>query len=407
MKPLTTFLNRSNKIWKPQAIKFRNGAQKLLHRALQLHPIEPQTVFFESHRGDSYSGNPKAICEAIVARGLPIQCVWSLHDTKAQVPKGVKKVKTGSYDYYYYHACAKVLIHNTEFRQNLPIRSEQVYINTQHGTPLKLMGSDMVDRNPNIEGQGKRWNYYPKNGRWTHLVSPNRHTTEVFRRVFQFDGSVLEYGYPRNDLFYTRNTPGEIRSLKIRLGIPLDRKVILYAPTWRNNGASRKDAKFQLRLELDSLQREFGETHVVILRLHHLIVASLRIDPQMRDFVFERSSSKYDAQELMLAADVLITDYSSMLFDYCNLRRPIIFFAYDIEEYSSKTRGMYFDLREKAPGPVVTEMQGVLEALRTIDSWRALYAEREAAFYAEYCSLDDGHAADKLIDNIIAPACGF
>jgi CDP-glycerol glycerophosphotransferase len=298
------------------------------------------------------------------------------------------------------------LIHNTEFRQNLPLRDEQVYINTQHGTPLKLMGSDMVDHNPDIPGQGKRWNYYPKNGRWSHLISPNRHTTDIFRRVFQFDGSVLEIGYPRNDLFYNRNTPEDIRSLKIRMGIPLDRKVILYAPTWRNHGASRQDRKFKLRLDLKALQESFGDTHVIILRLHHLIVSALKKDPTTRDFAFDRSSSRYDAQELLLISDVLITDYSSMLFDYSNLRRPIIFFAYDIDEYSSSTRGMYFDLKQKAPGPVVTDMDGILHALGTIDSWRPEYAEREEAFYNEYCYLDDGRAAQKLIDQVIGPACG-
>lgn len=391
--------------WRP----VRRIAVKGLFAALRRLPLRHDLIFFESFRGKSYSCNPKAISEEVQARGLPVVCVWSLLDTSVPVPAGVRKVRTMSLGYYYYHACAKVLVHNTEFKENLPIRPSQIYINTQHGTPLKLMGSDMVMHIPEIEGGGRRWNYNPKNGRWRHLVSPNPHTTEVFRRVFQFDGSVLEVGYPRNDVLFKRNNPDDLHSLKVKLGLPRDRRIILYAPTWRNQGASRTDRSFRLQFDLPRLEERLGATHALVLRLHHLVAGAAREEvasygERLSQFVLDRSSEAYDVQELMLVADVLVTDYSSVMFDYAILQRPMVFFAYDLDEYSSATRGMYFDLNEIAPGPVVTDAAALVNTLATVDEWRPGYRERERVFRERFCPWDNGEAARKVVKAAILPA---
>lgn len=369
----------------------------LLFRKLK---VRESVIFFESHRGLSYSDSPKAICEAILARGLPVKCVWSFHDpSQVEVPAAVEKVKRFSVTYYYHHACARILIQNGEFAQGLPIRKEQLYINTQHGTPLKLMGIDILHKKPGID-----LGSYSKNGRWGYLVSPNRYTTEIFKRAFVYDGPVLESGYPRNDLFYRKNNPDDIAAVKAGHGLPSDKKVLLYAPTWRDLGGSRIDRGFQLQLDLDDLRREFGETHVIILRLHHLIVSALKINPEHEGFVFDFSSGRYDIQELMLVTDVLITDYSSVMFDYSNLCRPIVFFAYDLAEYSSDIRGTYFDLKEEAPGPVVETMEDLVVAIRDTAVWEEEYATRQKAFHEKFCSLENGTASDQVIDKIIKPA---
>lgn len=367
--------------------------------ALHLGPRPPTTILFESHRGLTCSCNPRAICEEVLRQKLPVQCVWAVTDLSISTPPGTKKIRRCSPAYYYYHAHARVLVHNAEFADNLPIRKEQVYINTQHGTPLKLMGTDLSYKNPAAYPAS-----YGKTGRWTHLVSPNSYSTDIFRRVHRYDGPVLEVGYPRNDIFFQRNSPTEIGALKEKWGLPPDKKVILYAPTWRDVGASRFDHDFQLALDIDALRSRFGEDYVLLLRLHHLISSRVELTPTQATFAFNVSSAAYDPQELMLCADVLVTDYSSMMFDYAILRRPMIFFTYDLDTYTNETRGTYFDLREEGPGPVVQTMPDLIDALSNIDQWRPHFAQREQAFHEKFCGQETGEAAKIVVDRLIRPA---
>ena len=376
--------------------------KKHLHAFFRLLPINEKVILFESHRGLSYSDSPKAICEAILARGLPIRCVWSVENPGLVVPPGVEKVKRFSARYYYHLACARILIQNGEFGQALPIREGQTYINTQHGTPLKLMGSDILHKKPGIDAAS-----YSKDGRWNWLVSPNPYSSEIFRRVYGYTGPVLECGYPRNDLFQRRNTAEDIRALKHDYGFPQDKKIILYAPTWRDVGNSRTDRGFKLQLDLAKLHEEFGETHVILLRLHHLIVSALKIDLALSRFAFECSSAGYDIQQLMLVSDILITDYSSVMFDFAILSRPTVFFAYDLEDYSSEIRGTYFDLVDQGPGPVVQTMEELVTVIRELDQTMPLYQEKQDAFRAKFCSLEKGDASNRVINEIIMPELGL
>ena len=325
-------------------------------------------------------------------------CVWSVRDMALELPAGAIPVRRFSLRYYYYLFCAQILVQNGEFSPTRPIHRGQTYINTQHGTPLKLMGTDLSHKSPNVYSDS-----YGKTTRWTYLVSPNRYSTEIFRRVYRYDGPVLEVGYPRNDLFFTRNSPDEVARLKKRWGLPLNKKVILYAPTWRDIGTSRVDRDFQLQLDLAELRRRLGNEYVVVLRLHHLISSHLELTDADAGFAFNCSSAQYDAQELMLAADVLVTDYSSMMFDFANLRRPMIFFAYDFDEYSTSIRGTYFDLRAEGPGPVVHTMPELLRAIEGISRWLPEYAERERTFRDKFCATESGNASRTVVEQLILP----
>lgn len=377
----------------------QNRAQKLMAFGFRQLPVLDRTIFFESHRGLSYSGNPKAISEA-VQRLLPeARCVWSFVDTSLETPAGIIKVKKGSPDYYRYHSRAKVLVHNGEFGQQLPIRREQVYINTQHGTPLKLMGSDIARKRGKDVGKE-----YSRTNRWSWLVSPNRYSTEIFTRVFDYQGPVLEVGYPRNDIFYNRNDPNSISSIKAKYGVPEDRRVLLYAPTWRDVAGARVERGFALKLDLSRLYDRFGRSHVLLLRLHHLIASKLELSGDLANFAFDVSSAEFDAQELMLISDALITDYSSMMFDYANLKRPMIFYAYDLDEYENDIRGMYFSLEAEAPGPVVRDMDGILEAISNLQESQAVDESKRERFLRKFCANENGRASEQVVERLIAPA---
>jgi CDP-glycerol glycerophosphotransferase len=376
--------------------------KKCWHFIFRAFPVRKTTIFFESHRGLSYSDNPKAICEAILASNIPVKCVWSLQDTTLILPKSVIKVKHLSISYYYYHACSRMLIHNGEFPQNLPIRKNQTYINTQHGTPLKLMGIDIPRNRSKVDPKS-----YSKDGRWNYLLSPNPYTTQIFRRAYIYSGPILEVGYPRNDIFYQKNTPSHIKFIKQNLGLPLGKKIILYAPTWRESAGKNRDYDFKLKLDIQKLSDHFSNEFIIILRLHHLIVKANKIDQNFSSFVFDYSSAQYDIQELMLVSDILITDYSSVMFDYSNLSRPIIFYTYDLKEYLSNIRGTYFDLAATAPGPLVENMEDLIKTIHNIGIIDPIFSEKQKAFRHKFCSLEKGNATQKVIDRIIKPDLGL
>src|SRR5699024_4221444 len=154
---------------------------------------------------------------------------------------------------------------------------------------------------------------------------------------------LLEYGYPRNDILYNWNSKLKVEELKKRLNLPTDKKVILYAPTWRDDEFySVGKYKFSLKLDLENMERALDEEYIIILRMHYLIASNLDIS-DYPSFVFDFSNYS-DISELYLVSDILITDYSSVFFDYANLKRPILFYTYDLEKYRNQLRGFYLDL---------------------------------------------------------------
>src|SRR5699024_1567020 len=182
---------------------------------------------------------------------------------------------------------------------------------------------DIYSADPNY----KR-NFYEQSRRWDYLSSPNGYSSDIFKRSFLFDKEMLEFGYPRNDILYTRNNAKDIKKLKKKMNIPHDKKVILYAPTWRDDDfIARGKYNFSLKLDLQDMQKRLGDEYIVILRMHYFIANALDIEP-FKGFAYDFSTYD-DIAELYLISDILITDYSSVFFDYANLKRPILFFTYD------------------------------------------------------------------------------
>jgi len=156
-------------------------------------------------------------------------------------------------------------------------------------------------------------------------------------------------------------------------------------------------------LDIETLYEDFGDTHVIMMRMHHLISSVLRIDKRWANFAFDFSEARYDIQELMLVTDILITDYSSVMFDYSNLKRPIIFYVYDYDLYSAEIRGTYFDLKKEAPGPVLETMDELVDAIASIDDLVPKYRDKQQAFNRKFCSLEKGTASRAVVDQVIRP----
>nr|WP_249226037.1 CDP-glycerol glycerophosphotransferase family protein [Oceanobacillus jordanicus] len=356
-------------------------------------PIKENVVFFESFLGKSYSDSPKYIYEYLLNNNLGYKCVWSVRETK-DIPGNPIQVKRFSLRYFYYLARAKYWVSNIRLPKSLNKREGNVYLQTWHGTPLKTLVLDQKD----IFSADPKYkeNFYIQSRRWDYLSSPNQYSSDIFRRAFKFEKEMLEFGYPRNDILYQKNNDSNIKEMKEKLQIPLNKKVILYAPTWRDDEFfSRGNYKFTLRLELDKMQENLSDDYIILLRTHYHIANRLDVS-DYQGFVYDFSVYD-DIAELYLVSDILITDYSSVFFDYAHLKRPILFYTYDIEKYRDQLRGFYFDMEQEVPGPLLMTTDEVVNAVENINEVSKKYSDKYENFYNKYCLWDDGQASEKTV----------
>jgi CDP-glycerol glycerophosphotransferase len=210
---------------------------------------------------------------------------------------------------------------------------------------------------------------------------------------------MLETGYPRVDVLARPDRDALSRQLRAQLGIPEDKRTVLYAPTFRDHVTDRRNRfRLELALDLERLRAAVGEDTVVLFRKHHYIIDPV---PTTADGFVRDVSAYPDGTELMLAADVLMTDYSSMMVDFANTGRPMLFFTYDLDAYEDEIRGFYLDdFVGTVPGPLLRTTDEVAGALQEIDAVRAQYADRYSTFRQRFCELDDGHAAARVVDRL-------
>ncbi|MGN7312580.1 bifunctional glycosyltransferase/CDP-glycerol:glycerophosphate glycerophosphotransferase [Alkalicoccobacillus gibsonii] len=367
-------------------------------------PIKNKQIVFESFGGKSYSCSPRAIYEELQRVDPSYTCVWAFNDPSSkEIVGNGKKVKRLSLRYYYYMATSKYWVINARVPKYIKKRDETEYVQTWHGTPLKRLAADMKEVHmPGTSTSTYKKNFYEEAQRWDYLVSPNDYSTEIFKRAFHFNKEVLDVGYPRNDLFYKEeiNNPTSIANLKERIGLPSDKKVILYAPTWRDDEFYGKgEYKFDIKLDLFDMKKRLGDEYVVVLRMHYLIADNLNVDG-LEGFAYNFSDYD-DIAELYLVSDILITDYSSVFFDYANLNRPILFYTYDLDKYRNDLRGFYIDFEQEAPGPILLESEQVIDSIERINEVQEEYRVVVTNFKSKFCHLDDGLAAKKIIKNVL------
>jgi CDP-glycerol glycerophosphotransferase len=369
------------------------------YRAYLEEPLK-DLVVFDCYEGLQYSCSPRAIYEELQRRGSGLECVWVTKDGQFAVPGNARTVLVGSREHYRALAQARFVVGNYGQFPWFVKREGQVYLQTWHGTPLKKLAYDLRDM-PYRRTETLDW-MEREVPRWDVLLSPNPFTTPIMRRAFRYDGEILETGYPRNDLLKSVGRDRIGASVRERLGVPAGKKVVLYAPTWRDDyHIAHGKRGFSLQFDLAKAREALGEDHVVLVRTHYLI--SDRTWSQMDDFVIDVSSYP-DIADLYLATDVLVTDYSSAMFDFAGTGKPMVFFTYDLERYRDHVRGFYFDFAAEAPGPLLETSEEVIEALREIDSVRERYAGAYAAFAAKFCPYDDGGASRRVIEQVMGGA---
>ncbi|GGL08827.1 hypothetical protein Sme01_12570 [Sphaerisporangium melleum] len=383
--------------------------------------LREATVYI-SFDGRSYSDNARAVYEERLRRGDDREHIWVVKDGSFVPPDSAALglgpgitptiVREGSREHYTALARSRHIITNTLLPQWFHAREDQICVQTWHGSPVKRVGGDQ--RHMAREPRPPAWyRQAAEVANWDLLVTQSPWASEVLRRAFGYGGETLESGLPRNDVLSSPDRAELAAAVRRGLGIPAGRRVVLYAPTWRDH--DRRNSS--VRLDLAEARRVLGRDHVLLVRGHMMqappVAAGLlvpgptslvRPGPMTREYPFAIDVTAYpDMADLLLIADVLITDYSSSMFDFAATRRPMIFFGYDLERYRN-SRGLYFDLRTQAPGPLLTDGADVIEAVRLIDALSGDYTGRYDDFVRTYAPRDDGKATPRLVDHVFTGA---
>ncbi|MEU2622275.1 bifunctional glycosyltransferase family 2 protein/CDP-glycerol:glycerophosphate glycerophosphotransferase [Streptomyces sp. NPDC007157] len=362
-----------------------------LRYALELRrPLDANLAVYCAYWGRGYACNPAAI-HATARQLVPrLRSVFLVEAGQEHtVPRDVEYAVIGSRRYWQVLARAKYLVNNANFAEGVVKRPGSVHLQTQHGTPLKKMGVDQSTY-PVVAAQtGSFTKLLGRVDRWDFNLSANRHSTQTWERAFPGSYEALEYGYPRNDVYYTASAHDVVRARR-GLGVPDGSTAVLYAPTHRDHHSG-----FEPGLDLEAFCEAAGENVVVLLRAHYFYDrGALAGTGRVIDVTAHRS-----AEDVCLAADALITDYSSIMFDYANLDRPIVVYADDWEVYR-ETRGVYFDLMAEPPGPVARTPEELARIFRE-GSHRSPEAKRlRAEFRARFCQFDDGLAAERVVRRV-------
>ena len=356
-------------------------------------------VLFESYGGKQFADNPRAIAEELLRRDTGLELTWSVEDGQTEVPAGIQPVRRGSRDWYEAQARARYVVTCVYRSLQHPwdLSPDQVVLQTWHGAPLKRVGfdSDWIEERASRDYHAR---LRAETGGWTHLISPSRAATPILRSAFRYDGDVLETGYPRTDVFFRPDREVVAEQVRQRIGLPAGKKVVLYAPTFRDHQQySRNRFRLDLALDVRAAAARLGDGHVLLVRRHAKVVDSPLLGAAPR-FAYDVSAYP-DVNELLLVTDVLVTDYSSLMFDFANTGRPMIFYGYDLAAYTAM-RAFYFDLPGIVPGPMVATSAEAIEAVAAADEHRAAVDERYRAFTERFCGLDDGAASARVVDAV-------
>ena len=350
-------------------------------------------VVFESNLGADFGDSPGAIHQAMTRRGLRVRTAWVTRPGLAP-PPGSRGVERLSWPYLWVMGRANVWVSN----QNMPAWMRRpagtYYLQTWHGTPLKRMLHDLdtvVGRDTGYVGRVDRMI-----SEWSLLLSPSPWASERFRSAFRYDGEVLEAGYPRNDALADGTAAARAERVRKRLGLARSKKVLVYAPTFRDDQRDGKRFTFVLPIDLALLAAAVGEEYEIVVRLHPIIRGKVRLP-----WGVHNAGAGFEMEDLLAAADVLVTDYSSVMFDYAVLGRPMVFFVQDLERYRDSLRGFYFDFESTAPGPLVRTTAQLVAVLRDHEELCRSTADSVASFRRTFSPLDDGHAGDRVVDALV------
>ncbi len=366
-----------------------------LYYQLQLRmPVDQSLALFAAYWYRGVSCNPAAIAEKAAELAPTVRQVWVVGPARAgAMPPGTDYVVAGTLPYYRALARARYLVNNVNWPNRMVKRRGSTHVMTHHGTPLKKMGVDQVDhlagvKDHDFRGQMRRAD------RWDFSVTANAHTTIAWESAYPCSYETLEVGYPRNDRL-ANATAADSAAARERLGLPARRRVVLYMPTHREWLPTGRPV-----IDVERLSASLEPGTVLLVREHYFSVPNETIaNLSTADGRIVDVSGHPVLEDLYLAADVLLTDYSSAMFDYAVLDRPVVIFAPDWPVYRD-LRGTYFDLPAEPPGAVATDFPALIDLFRSGAYEGGSATAARAAFRARYCYLDDGQASERVVRRV-------
>jgi CDP-glycerol glycerophosphotransferase len=380
---------------------------------------DEKTVIFVSFNGRSYSDSPKAVYEHLLTRPdfQDYDFIWASsypeqHAFLNEYPRTrIVNFKTKAYQKALYQS--KYWICNFRVPDDVWPGPDNIYAQCWHGTPLKKLGYDIEKSDNAMNTKEELTVRYDRDAlKFKYLLSPSAFATRTFISAWGLDklhkeDTIMEIGYPRNDrLAQSGGDPEETDEVKTRLGLTSadigEKKIILYAPTWRDNQhAAEIGYTYDLRIDFDKLKEAIGDEFVILFRVHYLVHSSFDFGAYP-GFLYDFSEYD-DINDLYIASDMLLTDYSSVMFDYANLNKPMLFYMYDLAEYGDTIRGFYFDPERVLPGEIVqTEdrLAGAIFDTSEPDLYREKYGDMYRAFAEKFTNLDDGKASERFVDTV-------
>lgn len=373
--------------------------------------VDSSTIIFSVYAGSAYACSPKAIYEYMIKQEKysKYTYIWAFKDYEKY--KYLEKnnntivVKYGSKQYSKYLAKAKYWIFNFKIPEHIYPKKEQVFLQCWHGTPLKRLGFDLVhfDNVLNtLKGIKKR--YKVEASKLSYFLSPSKTATEKFvsawnLKEFGKEEIIMEVGYPRNDFLY-KYTDDDVKRIKEQLGIQnCNKKIILYAPTYRGNQHEAGIGYvYKEEVDFDKLQGALQNDFIILFRPHYFIANAFNFE-KYKGFVYNVAGVD-DINDLYIISDMLITDYSSVFFDYANLKRPIIFHAYDLEHYRDESNGFYFDVDKDLPGKITRTDEELIGEINRLNKEFA-YDDKYRAFNERFNYLDDGEASRRVVEKLL------
>ena len=381
------------------------------------YSLDAKRVVFDAYNGRNYTCSPRAIYETMLKdeRFKDFRFVWVLRSSsltrywRLYLNPRTKVVKYRSIDYFREYGQAKYWIVNSRLQLVRRLHDEQVYVQCWHGTPLKKLGHSLSGSGG---GTTKKTSLHTPSDedtrRFSYLVSPSKRASEFFTEAFALDrlgmtDRIIETGYPRNDRLAR---PDEKDALRIRskLNLSKDRKLLLYAPTWRDDQYDANKGHLSnvstIEKTFDYLKKELSDEWTILFRAHYMVAKDFQFS-KYGGFIRDVSGVD-DVNDLYIASDALMTDYSSVFFDYANLGRPMIFYMYDLEHYRDELRGFYVDVEKELPGDIVKTEQEIVSILQDLTPYNERHASKYREFQGTYTYLDDGNAAQRVIETTIA-----
>jgi CDP-glycerol glycerophosphotransferase len=386
---------------------YRNIRYKLCYKFR--YKVDNKLILFEAYGGKSYACSPRAMYEEMIhsKKYKDYKFVWAFkevdnHDIVSD--ERLTVVRSESKEYYKYLAMSKYWIVNSILPDFVTKKKNQVYVQCWHGTPLKRLRCDIEVNGSvmNTVSEIKKKNDVDAK-RFDYFLSPSKFASEKFISAFNLkklgkENIIVEKGYPRNDYLF-KYTDKDVKRIKKEFGIPSNKKVIFYAPTFRDNQhSSSVGYTYNLNIDFDSLRDKFSKEYVILFRPHYYIANSFDFE-KYEGFVYDASNYD-DINGCYIISDILLTDYSSVFFDFANLKRPMLFYMYDLDEYKGKLRDFYLDLDE-LPGPIVEVQDDLEKEISKISNYYKKYKSKYDKFNKKYNYLDGNDCSKKVLEVVI------